>query len=135
MLSIWILITGCLLAGYLLLLGIYRYYFVRLKPFNAAAASLRPVTFFSIIIPARNEAKHIKACVLSVVKNTYPVDLFEIIVVDDHSEDDTAQLVLELQSTYPQISLLRLQDYPDWVTTQAYKKKALELAISKSNGS
>ena len=135
MMSIWILITGCLLAGYLLLMGVYRYYFVRLKPFIAATSPLPPVTFFSVIIPARNESAHIRACLLSVVNNSSPGDLFEIIVVDDHSEDDTAQQVMELQAIYPRISLLRLQDYPDWVTTQAYKKKAIELAISKSKGS
>jgi cellulose synthase/poly-beta-1,6-N-acetylglucosamine synthase-like glycosyltransferase len=116
-------------------MGVYRYYFVRLKPFDAVTSSLPPVTFFSVIIPARNESTHIRACLQSVVNNGYPGDLLEIIVVDDHSEDDTAQQVLELQCTYPQISLLRLQDYPDWVTTQAYKKKAIELAISKSKGS
>jgi cellulose synthase/poly-beta-1,6-N-acetylglucosamine synthase-like glycosyltransferase len=135
MMSIWMLLTGSLLAGYLLLMGVYRYHFVRLKPFDAVTSSLPPVTFFSVIIPARNESTYIRACLQSVVNNSYPGDLFEIIVVDDHSEDDTAQQVLELQSTYPQISLLRLQDYPDWVTTQAYKKKAIELAISKSKGS
>jgi cellulose synthase/poly-beta-1,6-N-acetylglucosamine synthase-like glycosyltransferase len=116
-------------------MGVYRYYFVRLKPFDEVTSSLPPVTFFSVIIPARNESTHIRACLQSVVNNGYPGDLLEIIVVDDHSEDDTAQQVLELQCTYPQISLLRLQDYPDWVTTQAYKKKAIELAISKSKGS
>ena len=135
MMSIWILTTGCLLSGYLLLMGVYRYYFVRLKPFDAATSPLPPVTFFSVIIPARNESANIRACLLSVVNNSYPGDLFEIIVVDDHSEDDTAQQVMELQAIYPRISLLRLQDYPDWITTQAYKKKAIELAISKSKGS
>lgn len=134
MITSWLVITGFLLAGYLLMMGIYRYYFVRLQPFNTATLGNHPENFFTVIIPARNESTHIRACLLSVVNNVYPAHLFEIIVVDDHSEDDTAHKVMELQAIYPQISLLRLQDYPDWITTQAYKKKAIELAISKSKG-
>ena len=134
MITSWLVITGFLLAGYILMMGIYRYYFVRLQPFNTATLGNHPENFFTVIIPARNESTHIRACLLSVVNNVYPAHLFEIIVVDDHSEDDTAHKVMELQAIYPQISLLRLQDYPDWITTQAYKKKAIELAISKSKG-
>lgn len=134
MITSWLVITGFLLAGYLLMMGIYRYFFVRLQPFNTATLGNHPENFFTVIIPARNESTHIRACLLSVVNNVYPAHLFEIIVVDDHSEDDTAHKVMELQAIYPQISLLRLQDYPDWITTQAYKKKAIELAISKSKG-
>jgi cellulose synthase/poly-beta-1,6-N-acetylglucosamine synthase-like glycosyltransferase len=134
MITSWQVITGFLLAGYLLMMGIYRYFFVRLQPFYTATLGNNPENFFTVIIPARNESTHIRACLLSVVNNVYPTHLFEIIVVDDHSEDDTAHKVMELQAIYPQISLLRLQEYPGWVTTQAYKKKAIELAISKSKG-
>ncbi len=134
MITSWLVITGFLLIGYLLMMGIYRYYFVRLQPFKTATLGNKPENFFTVIIPARNESTHIRACLLSVVNNVYPAHLFEIIVVDDHSEDDTAHKVKELQAIYPQISLLRLQEYPGWVTTQAYKKKAIELAISKSKG-
>jgi len=134
MITSWLVITGFLLIGYLLMMGIYRYYFVRLQPFKTATLGNNPENFFTVIIPARNESTHIRACLVSVVNNVYPAHLFEIIVVDDHSEDDTAHKVKELQAIYPQISLLRLQEYPGWVTTQAYKKKAIELAISKSKG-
>lgn len=134
MITSWLVITGFLLIGYLLMMGIYRYYFVRLQPFKTPTLGNNPENFFTVIIPARNESTHIRACLLSVVNNVYPAHLFEIIVVDDHSEDDTAHKVKELQAIYPQISLLRLQEYPGWVTTQAYKKKAIELAISKSKG-
>lgn len=134
MTSSWLLLTGCLLAGYLLMMGIYRYYFVRLTPFKGSETSGTPEHFFTVIIPARNECTHIRACLLSVLQNNYPLHLFEVIVVDDHSEDNTARLVEELQAIYPQITLLRLQEYPNWVTTQAYKKKAIELAITKSRG-
>jgi poly-beta-1,6-N-acetyl-D-glucosamine synthase len=50
-----------------------------------ANASLK----FSIIIPVKNEEKNIVACIESIFMNSYPNDAYEILVVDDHSTDDT----------------------------------------------
>ncbi|HKD77426.1 MAG TPA: glycosyltransferase, partial [Ktedonobacterales bacterium] len=47
--------------------------------------------FVSILIPARNEARSIAHCVESLMRQDYP--RFEILVLDDHSEDDTAAVV------------------------------------------
>jgi chlorobactene glucosyltransferase len=44
----------------------------------------------SVIVPARNEAVNIETCVRSLTSSSYPA--FEVIVVDDRSEDDTAAL-------------------------------------------
>ncbi len=46
----------------------------------------------SIIIPARNEARNLRRLLPSLSMQDYPGDL-EIIVVDDHSLDDTAEVV------------------------------------------
>ena len=43
-----------------------------------------------VIIPARDEAMNIEACLASLTKSSYPD--FEIIVVDDRSDDETAEL-------------------------------------------
>lgn len=48
---------------------------------------------FSIIIPARNEATNIKTCILSILDNDLPTEQYEIIVVDDHSTDNTVEIV------------------------------------------
>lgn len=45
----------------------------------------------SLVIPARNEAHNIGRCVSSAATSSYPN--LEIIVVDDHSTDDTANIV------------------------------------------
>ena len=47
----------------------------------------------SIIIPARNEAENIQHCLDSICNQSYPKHLYEIIVVDDHSTDNTAAIV------------------------------------------
>ena len=46
--------------------------------------------FVSVVVPARNEAVNIVACLRSIVASDYPD--FEVIVVDDRSEDETAAL-------------------------------------------
>ena len=47
----------------------------------------------SVLIPARNEARRITPCLRSLLAQDYPN--YEIIVLDDHSEDDTARVVLD----------------------------------------
>lgn len=47
----------------------------------------------SIIIPARNEEQHIGRCLESIISQDFPSSMFEVIVVDDHSEDETGNIV------------------------------------------
>ncbi len=53
------------------------------------------ILFFSIILPVRNEQDHIAACLESLRNLDYPKSLFEIILVDDHSNDDTMKIVAQ----------------------------------------
>lgn len=46
---------------------------------------------FSVVIAARNEEKNIRNCLDSLLQQNYSPDLYEIIVVDDHSTDRTAE--------------------------------------------
>ncbi|MDH3271015.1 MAG: glycosyltransferase family 2 protein [Gemmatimonadota bacterium] len=52
------------------------------------------VPLVSVVVPARNEALNIVGCLRSIAQSEYPE--FEIIVVDDRSEDDTATLAREV---------------------------------------
>ena len=51
----------------------------------------------SVLIPARNESGTFRACVESLVVQEYAN--FEILVLDDCSEDDTAEIVRGLMKT------------------------------------
>ena len=126
------LISGILAALYGGLILVYRYWFKALKPFELSK-ELEQAVFFSIIIPARNESVNIEKCIQNILAQSYP--LYEIIVVDDHSTDDTAELVLHLANQYPQIQLIHLKDYLGGQLTNSYKKKAIEIAVEKSTGS
>jgi glycosyltransferase involved in cell wall biosynthesis len=52
----------------------------------------------SVIIPAYNEERHLARTLRSILRQTLSTDVYEIIVIDDCSEDNTAR-VLELFST------------------------------------
>ncbi len=47
----------------------------------------------SVIIPVRNEAKHILSLLTDFELQTFPREQFEILVVDDYSQDQTVNLV------------------------------------------
>ncbi len=81
-----------------------------------------PGTGFSIIIPARNEADNIGPLLDSILSQTYWRDLFEVIVVDDHSTDETAAIV----NRYEGVKLVQLKE--DRINS--YKKKAIETGIA-----
>lgn len=89
-------------------------------------------TKITVIIPARNEAGNIEVCLNSLVKQAYPQHLFEVIVVDDFSEDRTAAVVKQFAASG--IKLLSLKDFIEADETQSYKKKAIEIAIQHTTG-
>ena len=136
--------VAILTTMYAVILMAYRYWFgkMRLFQFNYAnhttqIEQFKPVyrpTQFTVIIPARNEAANIKACVDSILAQEYPSDAFEIIVIDDFSEDDTAFIVTALNQQYPQVKLLQLKDHCKEGETLAYKKKAIEIAVAEAKG-
>ncbi len=88
-------------------------------------------TKLSIIIPARNEEANIENCIQSILQNNYPSLLFEIIIVDDHSEDNTAKIVKKYEQQ--NVKLISLKDF---VTDKinSYKKRAIEVAIAQASG-
>jgi chlorobactene glucosyltransferase len=57
----------------------------------------------SVLIPARNEEKNIRRCLLSLIKQDY--ENIEILVLDDNSSDNTAGIVKELSGKDNRIKL------------------------------
>lgn len=75
--------------GYLLNIFWLIYGFTKVKPYIAETSL--PSTRFSIIVPFRNEAENLPKLLKSIEKLNYPTGLFEVILVDDAS-DDTFQI-------------------------------------------
>jgi len=85
----------------------------------------------SIIIPARNEAENIISCLKSILSNDGVENIKpQIIVVDDHSIDNTAQLVIDVESPYVQLLSLNI-DGNNSNPINAYKKAAISLGLSQ----
>lgn len=94
------------------------------KPSPVFPGENRPMV--SVIIPARNEAKHIRQCIEAVLHQRYPQDKLEVIVVDDQSEDETSALA----ATYP-VAVVKSNPLPGAV---AFKKHAIATGISHARG-
>jgi chlorobactene glucosyltransferase len=67
----------------------------------------------SVIVPARNEQLNIETCLQGLLRQTYPTHALEIIVVDDHSTDETAVIVRKLMASYSQIRLIEAGPLPE----------------------
>lgn len=60
----------------------------------------------TLVIPVRNEASHIRACLESVRQQSYPAEHLEILVVDGDSTDATAALVRDAEAADPRVRLV-----------------------------
>ncbi len=58
--------------------------------------SVAEAPLISVVVPARNEARDIETCVRSITASAWPA--FEVIVVDDRSEDATAEIARSVPS-------------------------------------
>lgn len=130
-----VLIYCCLslFLGYAALLLLYKKGWNRQPEFSCPADYI-PKTRVSVLIPARNEAKNISACLESVLNNNFPAHLLEVIVIDDFSTDETAMIAMQYLHG-KNGKLLSLKHYLEpGEQIQAYKKKALSIAVAEASG-
>ncbi len=119
---------------YAAVLAVYFFFWRRLPAFFPKNENAPSDEFLSVIVPARNEAENIEKCLRSIFENDFPANRFEVIVVDDFSEDKTAQLV-ENQS-FTNLRLIKMAEKTDpSERIFSHKKKALELGIAAAKGS
>ncbi|MFN3595678.1 MAG: glycosyltransferase [Rubricoccaceae bacterium] len=121
----------------------------RAEPSGDGAPALVP--FVSVIVPARNEAANIEACLEALLACDYPPERYEILVVDDCSEDDTAARVRRVMARAhapalalagggdgtderpaPRIRLLSIAENER--RERAHKKYAIERAAAHARG-
>jgi cellulose synthase/poly-beta-1,6-N-acetylglucosamine synthase-like glycosyltransferase len=112
---------------YLGLVGLYTYGWYNLRKSPQTLARNENTIKVSILIAARNEQDHIPQLLQSLYDQQYPHDLMEVWLVDDHSEDDTANRVVafKTQNTSFQLKLIKNKGQG--------KKAALRTALLQSN--
>ena len=76
---------------YLFLIGWLIYGFDKVKDFKLQDLSAK--TKFSVVIPFRNEVKNLPKLLTSISELNYPKSMFEIILVDDDSEDESVKTI------------------------------------------
>lgn len=128
------IITCCIILtiAYALLMLLYRIGWSGQEIFKVPE-NFHPHTSISVIIPARNEAVNIAACIKSIISQHYPQELLEIIVVDDHSEDATASIAKEAGEG--RVQVISLKEILGGKQINAFKKQALAAGIAASKGS
>ncbi len=78
----------------------------------------------SILIPVYNEGKTVEMTLKSILTSNYPKEKFEVIVVDDGSDDDTLRYIKKFESKIVRV----------FSKKHGGKGKALNFAIKKAKG-
>jgi cellulose synthase/poly-beta-1,6-N-acetylglucosamine synthase-like glycosyltransferase len=125
MLITYVIISTVLILCYLIIIGCYIYYWLGLEVWKYPKDYV-PQTKIAVVVAARNEEKGIAIFLEALLKQDYPVDLLEIWVVDDHSEDATAAIIKKYRA--PHLNLIQLSEGVEG------KKQAIATAIEQSQG-
>ncbi len=125
-----IVLVVTLILSILYALFILTLYLVLRKPLpTIPSATTWPMV--SVIVPARNESMNILACLDALENQSYPQNRYEVIVVDDHSRDDTAFKVNQRRQRFNALTCLSA---PEETEATSPKKAALAKGIRHARG-
>lgn len=133
--QIIIILSFVFSAFYFLLVMNFLYGWWKLKVFKTLKKDFS--TSVSIIIPARNEEKNILQILNDLIGQNYPKELYEIIVMDDDSIDNTFSVVKDfIDGKFHEESLIKIFSVKEYHDEKfvAFKKRAILKGIEKSNG-
>ena len=94
---------------------------------------LKEYPMVSVMVPAHNESIVIRKTVLALLNFDYPKDRYEVIVINDNSSDNSAQVLSGIQAKYPDRKLIVLNT--DNQLGGKGKSNALNIALSVASGS
>lgn len=87
--------------------------------------------FVSVIIAARNEENNLPLLINDLIKQEYPLGKFEIIIINDRSNDSTQKILDEASENYSFIKSIKIDKKSKQMTP---KKYAIDLGIKESKG-
>jgi len=93
---------------------------------------LKEYPMVSVMVPAHNESIVIRKTVLALLNFDYPRDKYEIIVINDNSSDNSAEVLSGIQAKYPDRKLIVLNT--DNKLGGKGKSNALNIALSVASG-
>lgn len=86
----------------------------------------------TVMVPAHNEGIVIKKTMKALLQFDYPADRYEVIVVNDNSTDDSAQILKKIQENNPDYKVIVINT--DHKTGGKGKSNALNIALSVASG-
>lgn len=90
--------------------------------------SLAPTEAFTVVISVRNEEDNIENCLNSILKQNYPRQLYEIIVINDFSTDSTLKKISPFEN---RVKLIKLSEHlPQERANFPNKKTAITMAVN-----
>lgn len=120
---VWILVF--LACSYLFLIAAISHLWFHKKQYTPLDKTVDG-PFFSVIVPARNEEKGLPRLLQSIADQEMSTNNYDVIVVDDHSTDRTA----EIAKQFPGVRCLSLNENPG----KNNKKRAIQAAVEASRG-
>ncbi|AIQ44234.1 glycosyltransferase [Paenibacillus sp. FSL R7-0297] len=125
-----ICIWSLLLVNVALIIAGYLYY---IETENKAVPEIRgEYPMVTIMVPAHNEGVVISKTVESLLALDYPHDRYEIIVINDNSSDNSAELLSDIQQRNPQRNLIIINT--DAISGGKGKSNALNIGFTRSKG-
>ena len=101
-----------------------------LRNLRPSSTDVLPHELISVIIPFRNEEENILSSLKSIESQLYPEEKFEVIYVNDSSEDNS----LNLLSKNIKRKNIRVLTVPNDYSINAYKKRAVRYGIENARG-
>ncbi|MFW6679652.1 glycosyltransferase [Lacrimispora sp. AGF001] len=124
-------IWGLLFINILLSIGGYIYIMRMYRTDGHHTVLEYPIV--TVMVPAHNESIVLKKTMEALIKFDYPKDRYEIIVVNDNSADDSAQVLKTIQHNNPSAKIIVINT--DRVVGGKGKSNALNIALSVASGS
>ncbi|OFY65245.1 MAG: hypothetical protein A3H98_03215 [Bacteroidetes bacterium RIFCSPLOWO2_02_FULL_36_8] len=106
---------------------------------NSSSPKNNDSPLVTIIIPARNEAGNLPKLLSSLENQTYQKSKIEIIIVDDHSNDNSTEIITEFKKKLPNLALIRLSELSknserDKDNLITGKKSAINVGVTQAKG-
>lgn len=95
--------------------------------------SIAEYPMVTVMVPAHNESIVIRKTMEALLKFDYPKDKYEIIVINDNSSDDSAQVLKNIQVNNPRARIIVINT--DNIIGGKGKSNALNIALSVASGS
>ena len=128
------MIDNILLIVIILLLINYIIFLLRifsgLKNLKSCDVDFMPEDFVTVIIPFRNESENILHSLKSIEAQNYPREKYEVLFVNDFSQDDSLQKI----SDYKKSDNIKILSVPSDYSMNAHKKRAIRFGIQNAKG-